>query len=140
MDNVKQWTGLSLYQSCSTQHKTGTLKGKEEGDAMKKKQWMDNVKQWTGLSLPVLLHTAQDRDIEVKRRRGKKKRTSEEAADGQRHAVDRPESCSTQHKTGTLKGKEEGERRRGHQKKQRMDNVMQWTGLSPAPHSTRQEH
>ena len=33
MDNVRQWTGLSIYQSCSTQYKTGTLNREEEEDA-----------------------------------------------------------------------------------------------------------
>ena len=35
---------------------------------------MDNVKQWADLNLPVLLDTAQDRNIEGKRRRGLQKK------------------------------------------------------------------
>ena len=35
---------------------------------------MNNAKQWTGLSLPILLDTAQDRNIEGKRRRGRQKK------------------------------------------------------------------
>ena len=47
----------------------GRIRGRQ-----KKKQWVDNGKQWTGLSLPVLLDTAQDRNIEGERRRGRQKK------------------------------------------------------------------
>ena len=73
MNNVKQWTGLSLPVLLHAAQDSNT-EGKETRGRQKKKQWMDNVKQWTGLSQSVLLHVAQGITTEGKGTRGRQKK------------------------------------------------------------------
>ena len=73
---------------------------------------MDNVKQWTGLSLPVLLHTAQDRNTEGERRKGRQKN---QWMDNIKQWTGLSLSVllnTAQFKTGTLKVKDEEDARR----------------------------